>query len=370
MRILHVVAEKGFAGGENQLLATLVHLQRSGVESVIALNPTARFRPHAEDLGLEIHEVRIRNNIDVVGAVALRRLFRRVAADLIHFADSRAHKVGALAGLWGAKLPPRIVTRRMDYPLKPGPYRRWLYGGAGDAVVVISTAVREVVLKLGVDPQRVHLIYEGVDTARLGSLRGESSRRAARRQLGLEEEDLCGVTMASLHVRKGHDVLVGALGVVCVPRGRRLVWIFAGDGPEREALEQAVKGLEGNISVRLPGQVQDIETLLSAADLFCLPSRYEGLGVALLEAMAAGVPCVATRVGGMAESVIDRQTGLHVPVGDEEARARAIESLIDDPELARRLADGGRRRTAEQFDVQIMGESTLRLYRQVAGLQA
>ena len=369
MRILHVLAEKGFAGGENQLLATLVHLQQCGVESVIALNPTARFRPHAEDLGLQIHEVRIRNNIDVVGALALRKLFRRLRADLIHFTDSRAHKVGALAGLWRAKLPPRIVTRRMDYPLKPGPYRRWLYGSAVDAVVVISTAVREVVLNLGVDPQQVHLIYEGVDTERLGGLRGESSRRAARRELGLEEGDLCGVTAASLHVRKGHDVLVRALGKVGVPEGRRLVWIFAGEGPEREALRQAVEGLGDAVSVRLPGQVKDVETLLSAADLFCLPSRYEGLGVALLEAMAAGVPCVASRVGGMAESLIHRETGLHVPVGDEDALARAIQSLIDDPELARRLADGGRRRTAEQFDVRIMGESTLRLYRQLAGVQ-
>jgi glycosyltransferase involved in cell wall biosynthesis len=177
------------------------------------------------------------------------------------------------------------------------------------------------------------------------------------------------VTVASLHVRKGHDVLVGALGKVCVPAGRRLVWIFAGEGPERATLRQAVEGLGDAVSVRLPGQMKDVEMLLSAADLFCLPSRYEGLGVALLEAMAAGVPCVASRVGGMAESVIDGETGLHVPVGDEAALARAIESLIDDPQLARRLADGGRQRTAEQFDVRIMGESTLRLYRQLAGVQ-
>lgn len=366
MRVLHVVAERGFAGGENQLLATLTHLRRSDIESVIALNTDARFRPHAEALGLEVHEVGIGNNADLFGAARLRHLFRDLQPDLIHFADSRAHKVGALAGVWSRGLPPRIVTRRMDYPLKSGPYRRWLYGRAVNAVVVISAAVRDVVLGLGIDPAMVHLIPEGVDTAGLAGLRAPEVRGPARSRLGLRDEDICGMTAASLHVRKGHDVLLSALRRIRLPAGRRIVWICAGDGPEREPLQRASRDLPDPVSLRLVGQVADVRPLLSAADLFCLPSRYEGLGVALLEAMAGGVPCIASRVGGMAESLVDGETGLHVEVGDAAGLARAIEALIGDPVLASRLADAGRIRTAEHFDVRLMGDRTAELYRRVA----
>ena len=369
MRVLHVLAERGFAGGENQLLATLAHLQKSGIESTIVLNEDARFRAHARGLGLQIHDMKIRNNADLSAAVRLRGLFRRLRPDLIHFADSRAHKVGAVAGLWCSELAPRIVTRRMDYALKPGPLRRWLYGRAVNAVVVISEAVREVVLKLGIDPTMVHLIHEGVDTARLGRVREAGRRRSAREQLGLEASDICGVTTASLHIRKGHDVLIDALGKVRVPDGRRIVWILAGEGPERRALEQRSRGLGQSAVVRLPGQVEDVTILLAAADLFCLASRHEGLGVALLEAMAAGVPSIAAKVGGMAESLVSGETGLHVAVGDAQGLARAIETVIGEPAVARRFADGGRRRTAEHFDVRAMGELTVGLYRRVAGRQ-
>ena len=140
------------------------------------------------------------------------------------------------------------------------------------------------------------------------------------------------------------------------------------EGPVRRALELAARDLVPSVEVRLPGQVKDVTNLLAAADLFCLPSRHEGLGVALLEAMAAGVPCIASRVGGMAESLVSGETGLHVAVGDAEGLARAFETVIGDPAAARRFADGGRRRMADHFDVRAMGELTLGLYRRVAGL--
>ena len=168
--------------------------------------------------------------------------------------------------------------------------------------------------------------------------------------------------------RKGHDVLVRALGAVQVPLGRRIVWIFAGEGPERGALEKTSSVLPDSAVVRLPGEIEDVGMLLSAADVFCMPSRSEGLGVALLEAMAAGVPSIASRVGGMAESLVSGETGLLVPVGDADELARAIEFLIGDPVRARRLADAGQCRAAECFDVHLMGEQTTRLYRLVAGL--
>ena len=297
MRILHVLAERGFSGGENQLLATLRYLQAQGHEQILAVNVGAAFKQSAVDLGLACHDLRFRNNYDPLAAFALRRLYQRVAPDLIHLACSRSHKIGSLAGAFSGSLPPRVVTRRMDYPIRDTWFHRWVYGSAVDAVVAISQGVREAILKIGVDPSTVHLINEGVDTGCLGGLRDPEKRRAARSRLGLSDEDIFGVTTASLHVRKAHDVLLTALAKVQVPAGRRVVWLFGGDGPQREALKAQAAQLPGNLEVRIPGQIDYVQDALAAADMFCLPSHYEGLGVALLEAISTGVPCIATRVG-------------------------------------------------------------------------
>lgn len=363
MRILHVLAERGFSGGENQLLATLRYLQEQGHEQVLVLNVKGRFQDEVGRLGLAYHEIRFRNNYDPIAAFALRKHYRSLAPDLVHLACSRSHKTGAMAGVFGASLPPKVVTRRMDYPIRNTWFHRWIYRSAVDGVVAISQGVQEAILKIGVEPSTVHLINEGVETRRFGQLRTTEKRRAARQRLELQDDDIFGVTTASLHVRKAHDVLLRALAELQIPAGKRLVWLFGGDGPERARLIQQAGQLPDRFEVRIPGQIDYVPDALSAADLFCLPSRYEGLGVALLEAVSTGVPCIASRVGGMREVLETGISGLHVEVEDVAGLTASIQSLIDDPELAERLGAAGMQRAQDRFDVELMGQKTEALYR-------
>lgn len=364
MRILHVLAERGFSGGENQLLATIRYLRERGHEQLLLHDDRARFPAHVRDLGVACHATRIRGNFDPRAALALRRHFRQLAPDLVHLACSRSHKLGALAGIAGGSLPPKVVTRRMDYPIGNTAFRRWLYRDAVAGVVAISTGVRQAILDIGVPPDHIHLIHEGVDTERLGALREPSRRAAARLEMGLRPTDVLGLTLASLHHRKAHDVLIAALTRLQLPPGQRLVWLFGGEGPERGALERRIGELLSNpmIEVRMPGRITAVEDALSAADLFCLPSRYEGLGVALLEALAAGVPCIASEVGGMRDVFVHEESGLHVPPGDPTPLAAAIQRCLDGPDFARRLGEAGIVRAREEFDVSTMGGRTEALY--------
>jgi glycosyltransferase involved in cell wall biosynthesis len=370
LRILHVLAERGFSGGENQLLATLRYLQASGHEQLLVLNERGRFQAHARDLGLEFSEQRFRNNFDRLAARSLRRRYCEVAPDLIHLACSRSHKIGALATVFGKSLPPRVVTRRMDYPIAKTAFHRWIYGGAVQGVVAISEGVRAAILALGIDPAMVYLINEGVDTASFGALRQPARRAAARARLELADGDIFGVTTASLHVRKAHELLLRALAGLTLPRDRRLVWLFGGDGPERARLTAQAAQLPAGIEVRIPGQIDDVPEALAAADLFCLPSRYEGLGVALLEALASGVPCIASRVGGMREVLVSGESGIHFEVGDVAGLSQAIQLVVDRPEWAAALGEAGMRGARERFDVGLMGRATEALYLRLAGRTA
>jgi glycosyltransferase involved in cell wall biosynthesis len=222
------------------------------------------------------------------------------------------------------------------------------------------------VLKVGVDPARVELIHEGVDTARFGALREASHRAAARARLDLQPGDFFGVITASLHVRKAHDILLEALRRLRIPDGRRVVWLFGGDGPERAKLVSLAATLRGAIEVRIPGQIDYVEDALAAADVFCLPSRYEGLGVALLEALATGVPCIASEVGGMRDVLVSGESGLHVQPEDVDGLAAAIQGLLDDEAQRDRLGTAGKARAREHFDIELMGRKTEALYLRLA----
>jgi len=159
--------------------------------------------------------------------------------------------------------------------------------------------------------------------------------------------------VARLVEQKDHRTLIEAMR--SVPEARLVI---AGDGPLRGELERAAKGLP----VEFLGERDDVPELLAGFDVFAFPSRFEGLCLAVIEAQAAGVPVVATPVGGIRETVVDGETGLLVPVGDSAALAEAICSLLDDDELGVRVASGARHQAFVRFSLASMVQQTIRMY--------
>jgi glycosyltransferase involved in cell wall biosynthesis len=169
------------------------------------------------------------------------------------------------------------------------------------------------------------------------------------------------LTVGRLQAPKDPLTLVRALAELARPGEA----VIAGDGPDRPAVESEVRRLGLESVVRLAGERNDVEELLAAADLFVLSSRSEGLPLSILEAMAAGLPVVASSVGGVPELVVEGETGLLVPPGDPHALAAAIERLLDDSALRRRLGAAGRTRVSEHFDLASARRAHLDLYRTV-----
>ena len=203
-------------------------------------------------------------------------------------------------------------------------------------VICVSQAVSESAAVLVPKEKRV-VIRNGVRITP-GPNNGELVGRG-------QGEILC---VARLAPEKGIDVLLSAMERL--PDARLLV---AGDGPERNELEASA-----GKNVAFLGFVEDIPALLERAALVVVPSRSEGLGLSALEAMAAGKPVVASRIGGLCEVVVHGETGLLVPPGDPEALAEALKSLLADPARARKMGEAGRARVRAEFDVQAMREKT------------
>ena len=287
MKVLHVDPERGWGGGERQVQLLLRELAQRGHEQTLAADPDGRLA-RVLPAGVGFAPLRIANHADVLAGVRLRTLAR--GHDVVHFHTARAHALAPLCprSLW------RVVTRRMDYVPRGGPYVRWLYNHGVDAVIAISDGVRRALLAGGVRAERIHVVASGIDPDAL--VAPVDARAACRSAWGVGDEVFVAVVLGALERRKGQDVLLEAARAVPTIARRALRRRLGA----REPRARRVVGSGG--AVTFAGFRQDVAACLAAADVVVLPSRHEGLGVAALEAMAAERPVVASRVGGSPRS--------------------------------------------------------------------
>jgi glycosyltransferase involved in cell wall biosynthesis len=359
--VLHVESERGFSGGEAQVLLLVDGLAARGWRNVLVCPPGSAIASVAAERGVETRLVAMRNELDPASVVALRKVILSSGADLVHLHTGRATWLGGLAS-WLAGVP-AVTTRRMDRPVARGWRTRLTYERLVERVVAISAAVKRCLSGGGVPESRVSVISSAVDPSRLRPLR---SRAEVRQGLGASADGAVLLVLAALVRRKGVDVLLQALGALAKDGLRPVLWV-AGDGPQRLLLEALARHAGVDAQVRFLGRRPDVPDLLGACDIVVIPSRREGLGVAALEAMAAGRPVIASAVGGLAEAIVDRRTGLLVPPEDPPALANALAELLHDPALRDTLGRAGRRRVAESFSAEQMVEAYVRLYERVLG---
>jgi glycosyltransferase involved in cell wall biosynthesis len=341
--LAQVDSESGYSGGEVEVFLMIEGLRARAHRCVLFCPPGSRAEQEAKRRGIETVAVRMRNDLDLPAIATLARGLRRVGADLVHVHTGRANWLGG----WAARAAalPAVATRRMDRDVKRGWHTRLVYGHLTRAVAAISPSVADGLRRAGVPAERVHLIYEAVDPARIAPRRRREETRAS---LAAGDGDRVVLCLAAAVRRKGLDVLLDALSLLAAEGLRPKAWI-AGDGPERVALEAQAQRLGLARQVHFLGERTDGADLLAACDLLAMPSHREGLGVAALEAMASGRPVVCSAVGGLRDAVVHERTGLQIPPGDARALAGAVGRLLRDDALRERLGAAGPGRIGEGF---------------------
>jgi glycosyltransferase involved in cell wall biosynthesis len=319
-------------------------------------------------VGVPVEVVPIADKLDVRGARALLPLLEN--ADVVHTHDRRAGLFGRVAGrLRGARvlhtlhgMPEEIAARigRPDAPDPPGvsPARiAWLVQGylriestltRLGHVVAPSQAMADFMLAHGFPERLVHVIPYGIELA-------EPVERAAGGDV------LVAGVAANLEYWKGIDVLIEAAGLAKSPLRLELY----GVGALQEELEAQAR--TAGVDARFHGFVSDMRGPFASLDVLVQPSRADTLPLAVLEAMAAGLPVVGSRVGGIPEQVEDEVTGLVVEPENPAALAAALDSLAGDPGRRRALGEAGRARAAERFSPEGVTRRTVELYRELCG---
>jgi len=264
-------------------------------------------------------------------------------------------------------IPIVFTEHGRDYPdfrrIKRVLANRWLLGRR-DRVIGVGECVGRALSDFeGIHPERVEVVYNGIDVEAYGQSGGE--RLEVRRSLGLADDEPAIIQVARLNALKDHPTAIRAMAQL-IARFPRCRFLVVGDGEERAKVESLITELGLARHVTLLGTRRDIPRLLAAADVFLLSSISEGIPLTLIEAMAAGLPCVSTAVGGVPEVIVDGQTGLLVEAGVPADMAAKLQRLVEDADLRAALGAAGRARSRTHFSDIRMHAAYQNLYRQLS----
>jgi len=363
MKILHTNFHRGWGGQSNRILVECRGLVERGHEVTLAVPEGSVLAERAAGTGIRIFTGAqftrgFRPRKVARDVRALRRLLREGDFDLIHTHGSQDSWAVTFALINFHPRPVVLRTRHNIFPIRDHFLNRKLYGTWTDGLVCISEAIVEYcAAKPYLKRENLSLIHSAVDAERFNVPRD----RSLLEEFGVADRFVAVVT-GRLRKEKGHTHLIDAMKRVAAEVPKFVLLVVGSGSLEGELKEQArAAGLQARVI--FTGFRTDIPQILAAADLFVMPSISEGLGTAILEAGAAGLPIVSTPVGGIPDIIRDGDTGLLASPGDSDALADALIRMSGDPDLAARCGEAARRHVDEQFSEESLVRETEAAYR-------
>jgi glycosyltransferase involved in cell wall biosynthesis len=315
----------------------------------------------AREAGIDAFPIVMHGEVDLLASYRMRQLISEYDYDILHSHTSHAHTLAFLGSLGkGAR---RLVTRRVDFSIFRHSFLHLSglkYRFMAHHYIAISHKIKEVMVKDGIPPERIFVVHSGIDPARFES----SVKDHLIGEFNLKDGEHVVVNVAHLAGHKGQKYLVQAIPMV-LDRMPNVRFFIVGGGELLGELQALANSLGLNEALIFTGFRHDVGAFYEIADVVVTSSVQEGLGTAVLDALALGKPVVATNSGGIPEIVQDDQTGRLVPPADPAALAGGIIELLTNRKQAKRMATKGQMIVRKMFSVEAMVDANIEVYRQI-----
>jgi glycosyltransferase involved in cell wall biosynthesis len=361
VKVLHLITELSIGGAQSSLLRLIEHFDNPRFEFSVACfyNADGSVAAQIRKIGVPVFDLGMKNKAQFSALANLYHLLKRERPFILH------------TWMFHANLPGRLFGRLTQTPViissertmgQEGHFRRRLNRltvPLTDCVICVSQSVADFASqRIGLPVERLVVIPNGIDPNQFENL---PAKEHLRRYFNLPEKAFVIGAIGRPRPVKGYQFLLQALGALA-PKFPDVLLLFVGNGPDRERLINQSQRMGLETSAIFWSDSTNIPRLLPSLNILAIPSLYEGMPNVALEAMAAGLPVVATAVGGIPEVVLEGKTGFLVPPRDPEALARAIERIMQNPAQGIRMGQAGRQRVKEQFTIQETVRKVEQLY--------
>lgn len=364
VKIMRIISRLGWGGAELRMVALLERMNRERFHTqVVCIKDPGPVAPLLEKIGIKVHHLPVKSRWSPLGLYRLRALMRREKIDIAH-----THMYAAgVSGTAAARLArvPVVISHfhNVDMWENPGqvkmekrmePYR--------DRILAVSEEVRQdYIRQTKVNPAKVQTVYNGVEVEKFDIT---IDREAKRKELGLNHQDkVVGMVSRLVPQKAPEDMLHIAKRVI--EEFPQVKFMYVGGGDLFLQLERQAKDMGLADKIILLGKRQDVPQLLKIMDISLLTSLKEGFSNTILESMAAGLPVVATTVGGNAEAVVEGETGYLCAPGDIEGLSAVVLQLLKEPQRAKEMGEKGRQRVKTVFSLEKMVKDMEGLYEEL-----
>lgn len=358
MRILHTEWSTGYGGQERRVILECRGFKARGHYVALACRAEAKIRQWAEKEGIEVFVVPFRKALDIDSIFKLIKIIKNNKIEIVNTHSGIDSWCGGLASKL-SRVPVLVRTRHLNLPLKRNIFNFIHY--FPDMVITCGENMRKNLIEnCGFPPNKLISIPTGVEKKFFNIKRTPRNKT----KYGLNENTPVIINVGILRREKGHEITLKAFKFV-LEKIPEAVLMIVGDGPSKPRILNEVKSLNLEEKVIFTGFLEDPSEVFSFADVNVISSWSEGLPQSLLQALAAGVPTVATAVGGIPEVLINNETGINVQPGDYRALAEGIIKLLTDYKWASEITQKGREIVKEKYSEETMIDKLEKLYKEL-----
>jgi glycosyltransferase involved in cell wall biosynthesis len=361
MNILHINTEPTWRGGEQQTLNLLAGLNERQIACHLVCQAGSPMEERAVRAGVDVFPISMRGEIDLAAGLRIRKLINKFNYNIVHSHTSHAHSLAFLASI-GIGVT-RLVTRRVDFSIFRHSFLKLSgikYRFMADYYIAISNKIKEVLVNDGIPDQRIFVVHSGIDPQRFMQATGDHLLS----EFDIKENQKVVINVAHLAGHKGQQFLVRAIPRV-VQKIPEVRFFIVGKGELLAELKALAASLGITRELVFTGFRSDVGAFYKIADLFVMSSVQEGLGTAVLDALALAKPVVATNTGGLPEIIHDGKTGRLVAPADPEALADGIVEMLIRVEAAKAMANEGRAMVQNCFSIDAMVDNNIEVYKKL-----